>query len=100
SMTQPVVRRLHLRPVADALEENPVFIADAIPIRRKRQCRHRIQKAGGKTPQAAIAKARVVLALFKLLEPTAHLRHGALDVTFEPQVDDGIAQGASDEKLQ
>ncbi len=61
---------------------------------------HRIQKAGGKTPKSAVAQAGVVLTLFKVFKLIAEILHRALQVLFEPQVDHGIAQRASNEKLQ
>ena len=66
AILQPVVRRLFLTPVDDVLLEHAVVVANAVPASRQRQGRQRVEEAGGKTPQAAVAEARVVLFVNQL----------------------------------
>src|SRR4051812_6778865 len=98
-MAQPVVGLLALPAVLDRLLENSVFVAQPVPHRRKLHCRHRIEKAGGKTAEPAIAKPCIGLLLenrqtveLLLVKETARER-------VEAKVQDVIGERAPDQKL-
>ena len=66
AVLQPVVRRLFLAPVDDVLFEHTVVVANTVAAARQRQRCQRVEEAGGETPQAAVAEARVVLFVDQL----------------------------------
>ena len=59
----PVVRQLDLLAVNNALAEDAEFVADGVARGRDVERRHGVEIAGGEAAEAAVAEARVRLAL-------------------------------------
>ena len=56
---KPIVRLFVLPAVHDGLPKNAVFVAQAVTHRRQLHRGHRIEKAGGQPPKAAVAQSGV-----------------------------------------
>jgi len=100
SVAEPVVRRFHLYPPDDLLEEYPVFVPDAIPVCRKPQRRHRVKEAGRQAAQAAVPQSRVPLRLAQLFKVVSELHERAVSVIIQAGVHEAVPQGPSHEELQ
>ena len=66
SVAQPTVRQLNLIAIDNFLFEKPIFIANTAPVRGKRQRCHRVNEAGGKPPETAVAQTGIRLLVVKL----------------------------------
>ncbi len=99
SIAQPLVGLLDLPAVHDLLLENTELVADAVAERRDLQRGHRIQKAGGQTPEAAIPQARLVLTGQQSIEIQPQLRHRLAHQIVHAEVDQVVAQVRSHQEL-
>src|SRR5262245_12771313 len=89
---QPLVRDLDLPTVADLLVEDAELIADAVTDGRDLERCHRINVASCKTPEAAVAEARLLFLIAHILETEPKLRHGLLCVLEGPEIEEIVAE--------
>ena len=68
AVAQPRVRMLDLGAAFNRLEEDAVLVADAVPEPGQRQRRHRIEDAGRKPAEAAVAERGILLDRPDLVE--------------------------------
>ena len=96
---QPVVVLLDLAAAFDLLLEHAEVVADAVADRGQLQRRQRVHEAGGQAPEAAVAQARVALALQHLSQLQAVVG-GQLDRRLvEAHVHQAQTQAASGQEL-
>jgi hypothetical protein len=98
-VTQPVVRPLALPAVLDPLAEDAVFVAQPVAHGRQLQRRHRIEKAGGKPAQTAIAQAGIGLGFDNGRPVELLLGHELTHDRIEAQVEQVVAERAADQEL-
>ena len=100
AVLEPGFWQFHLVAILDFLAEKPVYIADAIAMRRHVDGRHGFHEAGGQSAEAAIAECRIRLQFrddvqidIQRGERFAHLFQHA-------HVGKGIAHQAADQEFQ
>ena len=98
--TEPIVRQFFLLAVFDFLVEHAVFIANAHTRRREFQSRHRIEEASGQAAKSAVAKPRVHFFFAKFFKGHAQFGNRFFHSAFHIQIQNGIAQGAANQKFQ
>eukprot|EP00047_Mylnosiga_fluctuans_P003292 m.228426 g.228426 ORF g.228426 m.228426 type:complete len:867 (+) comp11740_c0_seq1:45-2645(+) len=100
AVLEPVVGGLLLVTIADALLEDTILVADAVPVRGQRQRGHRVEEARSKATKTAVAEAGIDLNLLELLHLQAHLVESLGAQTTDAQVDHGIGERAAHVELQ
>jgi hypothetical protein len=98
--TEPIVRLFDLMPLADALVEHSVVVADAVAVSRELERGHGIEKAGGQTAQPAVAQPRLLFQLPDLFQVVAQLEECLLALLVELEVDQAVAERASDQEFE
>ena len=100
AVPQPVVGRLGLIAVLDALGEYAVFVSDAVPVAGVSQGRHGIEKAGREPAEAAVAQGRVPLVLDDLFERDVEDAHGLPVFVDQIEVDQVGVEEPAEKELQ
>ena len=99
AQSQPFIRDLDLLAVDDLLVEDAVVVHDAVAAGGNAQSGHGVQKAGGQTAEAAVAKPGIVLFPDEVVQLKAvSLKHPAR-LRLQPEIEDARAQQLADEKL-
>ena len=83
---KPEVRQLRLPTRNELLAENTVFIAQGIAHGRVALCCKAVKEAGGKTAEAAVAKAGVRLLFVKVIELYEHFGKCFAEAVLETEV--------------
>ena len=96
---KPEVRQLRLPTLNELLAENTVFIAQGIAHGRVALCCKAVKEAGGKTAEAAVAKAGVRLLFVKVIELYAHFGKCFAEAVLETEVKQVVLQGAAQQEL-
>ena len=96
---QPVLRRLDLAAVIEALLEQAVLVADAVAETRAADGRHGVEITGGETAEAAIAERRIGLVGQNLFHRQAEFVEGRLDMLVQTQIGDRVFEEAADEEF-
>ena len=96
---QPLVRLLDLPAVVDELVEDAELVADAVAERRDLQRGERVHVAGGQTPEAPVAEARLLLLGEDLVEVVAELGHGLPGLVLEAEVQQGVPEVGPEQEL-
>ena len=68
ALNQPVIRRLDLAAIMNALRKHPVFVADAVAESGQRHRGHRIEEARGEPTKAAVAERGIRFERGQFLE--------------------------------
>ena len=100
AVLEPAVRFLDLVAVDDLLTENAVVVADAVAHAREVQRRHRVDVARRETAEAAVAEARVGLAIAEVVPVDAVFRERVVAELVGLEVDHVVAEESPDEKLK
>ena len=99
AVPEPIVRHLHLIPVHNFLPEHAVVIADAAAVCRVVQRRQRIEEAGGKAPEAAVAQRGIRLLVLDGIDVKAQLLQRLGDRLVCHQIDGVVAERAAHQEL-
>ncbi len=99
AVLQPVVRGLFLATINNVLLEHTVVVADAVAAPWQAKRSQRVEEAGGQTPQATVAEAGVVLFVDQLFKIQPHLFQRVFNVAVDAQCQQGIREGAANQKL-
>jgi hypothetical protein len=94
-----MVGHLDLMAVYDPLREHPVFVADAVAESGQAESRHRIEEAGGKPAEAAVAERRLRFAGRGFLEIEAGAGKSLAELVIVAQRQQAVGKGSSQEKL-
>ncbi len=94
AVREPVVRHFDLVAVLDLLLEHAVVVADAAAVRRVVQGRERVEEAGGKPSEAAVAERRIRLLVFDRVDVEAELLERFLHFLVSAEVDRVVAERA------
>ena len=100
TVLEPVVRLLHLLAVHDALAEDAVVVPKAVAHTGEVEGGHRVEEAGGKASEAAVAEAGVHLEVPQRVPVEAVLLQRLRALGVQLQVDHVVAQKTSDEELE
>ena len=100
AVLQPVVRLLDLAAVDDALAEDAVVVAESVAHSREVQRRHRVDVARGEASEAAVAEPRVRLVVAQVVPVDAVLLERVAAELVGLEVDDVVAEEASDKELE
>ena len=97
---EPILGELDLPSVLEHLTEDPVVVADAVPVRRDSERRHALHEAGGEPSEAAVAKPRVGLERAKMVEVHAQLRERGASGLDQAEVPERVEQQSADQELE
>ncbi len=100
SILEPAVGDLDLRAVHDPLVEDPVVVTQAVAVRGVAERGERVEKARSEPSKPAVAEAGVPLRLAQVLERVAELFERLLALGGEVEVDQAVAERASDQILE
>ena len=99
SMRQPLVGKLLLPAVVEALLEQAVLVANAVAEGGDRQRRHAVEIAGGKPAEAAIAEARIGLAGPQAFEIDVERGQSVTRLLKQAEIDQRVGQGLADQEF-
>ena len=85
--------------VVNLLAKEAVVVVDAVAVARHVEGGERVEEAGGEAPEAAVAEGRVLFGVLDLLNVAAEAVEGFVEGVVEPQIEDVVGQGSTDEKL-
>ena len=97
--SQPGVGQLVLHAARERLMEQPEVIPQADAVTGQVQRGERVEEAGGKTPQSAVAQARLRLDLLNVRKALARSGQRGAGVVVQPQVDEVVGQQLADQEL-
>ncbi len=100
AVAQPVVRGLDLVAVDQLLIEQPVFIADTVPVGRDLEGGDRIHETGGEPAETAVAEPRLLFLVPDLAHVEAEILDGLLRILHDPEVDQAVAERTADQELE
>ena len=100
AVTQPVIRVLDLLAVLDLLVEHSVLVTDTVTVARQFQRRHRVEETGRQAPQTAVTEAGIELDFSDFLYVLSEFIQRLLELLVQAEIEHGVAEGASDQKLQ
>ena len=99
AVLEPVVRDLDLVALDDLLLEQAVLVADAAAVARQAVCCHRVDEAGGKAAEAAVAEACVWLFIERLDETEVEVLQDFLDGLFDAEIDEIRLEQAAEQEF-
>ena len=96
---QPVIRHFYLIAVLNLLLEHPVTIADAAAVSRITKRCQRVQEAGGKAAQTAVAQRGIPFLVLNGIQVAAQLLQCFFHFIIIGQVDQIVAKSPPHEKF-
>ena len=97
---QPVVRLFFLFAVHNLLAEHAVFVTDAHAGRREFERCHGVEEASCQAAKTAVAKTRIDFLFAEFFERHADFVKSFGDGTFDIEVQDGVTEGAANQKFE
>jgi hypothetical protein len=99
ALDEPVLRRLDLAAVLEALAEEAVFVADAVAVGGRAERGEAFHEAGREPPEAAVAERGVGFVVDDLVEGETERAEGFARIVEEARVDHRVFEETPDQEL-